>query len=83
MGGGERASRCCKQKVVLRLTGQAEVKVKREEEGGSRQGEGKVCFGFLLLDHPRSADYAQGQRCSQETRETPVHFILTFPEILL
>ncbi len=54
-----------------------EGKGKREEEGGSRQGKGKVCFGFLLLDNPCSSDYDHGQRCSLEAQETTILFFLT------
>ena len=38
---------------------------KRQEDWvGSKQGKGKVCFRFFLLDEPCPSDYAKGHRFS-------------------
>ena len=49
---------------------------KRQKEGVGRVN-GKVCFGFLLLEDPCPSDYAHGQRYSVEIQETPHPMSLT------
>jgi len=63
--------KCCSAAVLRSEGSRDEGGGERQEEGqavGSRQGKGKVCFGFLLLDDPCSSDYAQRQRSSSKSQ---------------
>jgi len=70
--------RCCSAAVLRSEGSRDEGRGKRQEEGiGSKQGKGKVCFGFLLLDDPYPSDYAQGQRFLQKTQQASTVRMLT------
>ena len=73
--------KCCGVAVLLcngRKEAGMRVEVRARGGAGSRQGKGKVCFGFLLPDESCSSDYDHGQRYTPEINKLKLDHVLYF-----